>query len=91
MGWNTLNIENEHPILKGIFNGDHVYFVHSFQMVVKNQNNVSLYRLWNRHNSSCRKRKFIGLSVSPRKKCPDRLKNDRKLSVLEPVRKFYID
>ena len=36
MGWNTLNIEREHPILKGIFNGDHVYFVHSFQMVVSN-------------------------------------------------------
>ena len=36
MGWNTLNIENEHPILKGILNGDHVYFVHSFQMVVSN-------------------------------------------------------
>ena len=37
MGWNTLNIENEHPILKGILNGDHVYFVHSFQMVVSNR------------------------------------------------------
>ena len=36
MGWNTLNIENDHPILKGILNGDHVYFVHSFQMVVSN-------------------------------------------------------
>ena len=36
MGWNTLNIENNHPILKGILNGDHVYFVHSFQMVVSN-------------------------------------------------------
>ena len=37
MGWNTLNIENDHPILKGILNGDHVYFVHSFQMVVRNR------------------------------------------------------
>ena len=37
MGWNTLNIENDHPILNGILNGDHVYFVHSFQMVVRNQ------------------------------------------------------
>ena len=37
MGWNTLNIENNHPILKGILNGDHVYFVHSFQMVVRNR------------------------------------------------------
>ena len=37
MGWNTLNIENDHPILKGILNGDHVYFVHSFEMVVSNR------------------------------------------------------
>ena len=37
MGWNTLNIENDHPILKGILNGDHVYFVHSFQMIVSNR------------------------------------------------------
>ena len=57
----------------------------------QSQTTFSLHRLWNRHNSSCRKRKFIGLSVSPRKKCQDRLKNDRKLSVLEPVRKSYID
>ena len=36
MGWNTLTIESEHPVLKGIFNGDHVYFVHSFHMLVSN-------------------------------------------------------
>jgi len=35
MGWNTLNIENKHPVLKSIHNGDHVYFVHSFQMILK--------------------------------------------------------
>ena len=37
MGWNTLNIESEHPVLSRIHNGDHVYFVHSFQMVLKNK------------------------------------------------------
>ncbi len=35
MGWNTLNIESEHPVLNRIHNGDHVYFVHSFQMILK--------------------------------------------------------
>ena len=35
MGWNTLNIESEHPVLKNIDNGDHVYFVHSFHMIIK--------------------------------------------------------
>ena len=37
MGWNTLNIESEHPVLNRIHNGDHVYFVHSFQMILKKQ------------------------------------------------------
>jgi len=36
MGWNTLRIANQHPILRDIIDGDHVYFIHSFQMVVSN-------------------------------------------------------
>ena len=43
MGWNTLNIEGEHPVLRGIFTGDHVYFVHSFHMVVGNRNQRLAY------------------------------------------------
>ena len=35
MGWNTLNIESEHPVFNRVHNGDHVYFVHSFQMILK--------------------------------------------------------
>ena len=38
MGWNTLNIESKHPVLRSIHTGDHVYFVHSFQMILKKQN-----------------------------------------------------
>ncbi len=33
MGWNDLVIaDNDHPVLAGIENGDHVYFVHSWAM-----------------------------------------------------------
>ena len=32
MGWNDLVIERHHPICDGIATGDHVYFVHSWQM-----------------------------------------------------------
>jgi glutamine amidotransferase len=38
MGWNTLRVRREHPILKGIATGDqglHAYFVHSFHMKPK--------------------------------------------------------
>ena len=30
MGWNELGIDDRHPILTGVSDGDHVYFVHSF-------------------------------------------------------------
>ena len=30
MGWNSLDMVNENPILKGIKEGDYMYFVHSF-------------------------------------------------------------
>jgi glutamine amidotransferase len=32
MGWNDLVIDTPHPVLEGLSNGDHVYFVHSYQM-----------------------------------------------------------
>ncbi|ADI72986.1 imidazole glycerol phosphate synthase, glutamine amidotransferase subunit [Methanohalobium evestigatum Z-7303] len=30
MGWNSITINKSHPLLKGISDGDYVYFVHSF-------------------------------------------------------------
>lgn len=30
MGWNTLALQQEHPVLAGLATGDHAYFVHSF-------------------------------------------------------------
>ncbi|MEM8788082.1 MAG: imidazole glycerol phosphate synthase subunit HisH [Pseudomonadota bacterium] len=32
MGWNALDNLASHPVLEGIFAGDHVYFVHSFHV-----------------------------------------------------------
>jgi len=32
MGWNELNIARSHPLLKGIGEGAHAYFVHSFEL-----------------------------------------------------------
>lgn len=34
MGWNDLIIDRPHPVLDGIDDGDHAYFVHSYQMEV---------------------------------------------------------
>jgi glutamine amidotransferase len=35
MGWNDLIIDRPHPLLDGINTGDHAYFVHSYQMTVR--------------------------------------------------------
>jgi glutamine amidotransferase len=43
MGWNTLQVRREHPLLDGIATGDgglHAYFVHSFQLYPANPGDV---------------------------------------------------
>ena len=43
MGWNTLQVRREHPLLAGIATGDgglHAYFVHSFQLYPANPDDV---------------------------------------------------
>ena len=40
IGWNDISIKKPHPILDGIKNGEHFYFVHSFHFVPHNQNEV---------------------------------------------------
>jgi glutamine amidotransferase len=40
MGWNNLNLHKPHPVISGVKNGDHVYFVHSYHFVVKDSENL---------------------------------------------------
>ena len=41
MGWNELEISAEnHPVLAGLADGTHVYFVHSYEMVCAKQDDV---------------------------------------------------
>ena len=40
MGWNTLDLDRQHPVLNGISGGEHVYFVHSYHMKPTNQTDV---------------------------------------------------
>ena len=37
MGWNDLVITGAHPVLEGLKNGDHAYFVHSYHFVLKDK------------------------------------------------------
>ena len=40
MGWNALELRAPHPVLEGIAEGDHAYFVHSYHMVPENREHV---------------------------------------------------
>ena len=43
IGWNTINLVNDHKLLKGIQTGPegrHAYFVHSYHLVTNNRNHV---------------------------------------------------
>lgn len=40
MGWNALNICSDHPVLAGLSNGDHTYFVHSYHLKPETENTL---------------------------------------------------
>ena len=40
VGWNSINIKSENPLLNGLGENPDVYFVHSYYMKCKNNNNV---------------------------------------------------
>jgi glutamine amidotransferase len=43
MGWNQLHIRREHPLVKGIQDGEYVYFVHSYHLDPQYGEDVLLY------------------------------------------------
>ncbi|MGE0754829.1 MAG: imidazole glycerol phosphate synthase subunit HisH [Alphaproteobacteria bacterium] len=43
MGWNELHISVSHPLLHGIKNGDHAYFVHSYHARCRTGSDVIAY------------------------------------------------
>jgi imidazole glycerol-phosphate synthase subunit HisH len=40
MGWNELRLERSHPVLDGVAEGSHTYFVHSFHFAVTNRTDL---------------------------------------------------
>ncbi|MBC6443136.1 MAG: imidazole glycerol phosphate synthase subunit HisH [Rhodobacteraceae bacterium] len=39
MGWNALTRLTDHPVISGVADGDHVYFVHSYHLLPKDTDN----------------------------------------------------
>ena len=42
IGWNSLHIVNDNPLLRGIEEGEYVYFVHSFAAVTQDESDLAL-------------------------------------------------
>ena len=43
MGWNTLDVRNDHPLLAGVntgADGEHAYFVHSYHLAPRHAGDV---------------------------------------------------
>lgn len=71
MGWNELILRPEqitHPILKGIKNGDHVYFANSFHFLCQNEGNVlAQVEYGAKLNAIIAKKNIIGIQFHPEK------------------------
>ena len=42
MGWNELKIENTSKVFKDVVDNNHAYFIHSYEFIPKDKNNVSI-------------------------------------------------
>ncbi|WP_206485437.1 imidazole glycerol phosphate synthase subunit HisH [Thalassotalea sp. G2M2-11] len=64
MGWNTLTIEQSHPILTGINNNDYVYFVHSYAAPLS-QYTIASCQYGSKFSAAIAKDNFIGCQFHP--------------------------
>jgi glutamine amidotransferase len=78
MGWNTLDIERESPILQGIVNGDFFYFVHSYYVLPEETDWISTLTNYGRlFVSSIWKENLFATQFHPEKS------QDKGLRILE--------
>ena len=52
MGWNTIEIEKEAPVLQGIESGDFFYFVHSYYVIPEERDWIATYTHYGRSFAS---------------------------------------
>ena len=104
MGWNNLTIARSHPVLEGVENGDHAYFVHSYHFTVADPcRPTGLCRLRHGCHRHCRQGEYDRLSVPTRKKasaqacassrisCPGRPEHRTALSDQPNIKKGAVD
>ena len=78
MGWNTVEIERESPILQGILSGDFFYFVHSYYVLPEETEGISTLTDYGRlFASSIWKENLFATQFHPEKS------QDKGLRILE--------
>lgn len=68
MGWNDLKLLNKHPVINDIFDGDHAYFVHSYQFSCDDSKNcLSTVDYGERVTAMISRDNIIGTQFHPEK------------------------
>jgi len=68
MGWNTVEVEQQAPVLQGIETGDFFYFVHSYYAIPEDPQRISTYTTYkNRFVSSIWKENICAVQFHPEK------------------------
>lgn len=67
MGWNTLFVEQEHPLLEGVRDGDHVYFVHSYRAILPPEYTLTWTEYGGRFSSGIAGGNVYGFQFHPEK------------------------
>lgn len=67
IGWNALHIKREHPLLKYVKEGEHVYFVHSFAAVDCEESVIADTEYKNRITATVADKNVMGCQFHPEK------------------------
>lgn len=68
IGWNTLEIVKDCPLMKGIKNGSHVYFVHSYRLSAADQEDIVAFTEYGvRYGAMVSKGNIYGTQFHPEK------------------------
>ena len=67
MGWNTVEMEKDTPMLKGIRNGDFFYFVHSYYAEPKEPVTIATTEYGFHFTSAVQKSNVFGIQFHPEK------------------------
>ena len=87
MGWNGLSAVADHPVLAGLENGGHVYFVHSFRFEPAEEDaHAGRERPWRALRRRCRSRQFDRHAIPSREEPGIWIASHRELPRLAALR-----